>query len=234
MLKKFWEKEPILISFSGVVATIGALFLDIPKPADTLPMAQSSLATIQVFWLVLFTICLIRLFYSFIRLVIEEERAMQKKYDMPFAWPFSITLGGIFLTVIASFWQYIFSIYIVSISEFISMVFPGLIFILSFLLLVYVEKNLNKFTRFSYVIIMSFILSTFVTLAGIYSQQAILGYFYFYWTNRIYPILFLGLIIILIIIAMLRKKSLWELLSPKIKVVDDASVKGEKVKMDMK
>ena len=68
----------------------------------------------------------------------SEEQAVQKKYDMPFAWPFSLTLAGIFLIVIANYWEYIFSIYGSSLAQFLGMVFPGFIFI-GFLSLVRLE-----------------------------------------------------------------------------------------------
>lgn len=230
MLKKFWEKEPAFIGFSGIVATVGALFLNIPIPKNQ--AAQASLANIQVFWLILFIVCLIRLFYRFIRLVIESEQKMQKKYDLPFAWPFSVTLGGIFLIVIANFGTYIFNIYATPISEFISMVFPGFVFIGSFLLLIYVEKNPSKFTRFSYLVVVSFVGSTLLTLMGMYFQQAVLGYFYFYWTNLVYPVLFVGLLLTLIIVSLFRKKPLTELLSLKVKADDEVKPITEQVSVE--
>jgi len=232
MLKKFWDKELILIGFSGIVATIGALFLNIPKPSDQFPAAQSALADIQVFWLVLFTICLIRLFYTFIRLVTQEERVMQKKYDMPFAWPFSVTLGCIFFIVIANYWQYIFNIYGASLFQFTGMVFPGFVFIGSFLILVYVEKYPSKFTRLSYILILSFIGSTIFALAAAYTQQMIWGYFYVYWTGLSYPALFAIFSLTLIVIAFLRKKPLLEPLSLRIKVADEVGPINEESKVE--
>jgi len=217
MLKTFWEKESVLIGFSLATATIGALFLNVQAPKDNVN-AATALATIQVFWLVLLTLNLTILFFRFLALVVKEERSTQRKYDLPSIGAFSLTLGSIFLIVIVNFWEYIFSIYNTSISSFLGMIFPALISTGSFALMLYIEKHPNKFTRFSYIVVLSFIVSTYITLFGMFIQGAILGYFYLYWPRFVYPGVFVTFTLLLIVVSIIKKKSLVELRPLKIKV----------------
>lgn len=215
MFKVFWDKEKNFITFSGVIAALGALFLNIPSPQ--LEDAKIALANIQVFWLVLLTLSLAKLFFSFTTLTLKAEREMKKKYDLPMG-AFSMTVVITFLIVIGNFWRYIFDLYGKSFSSFIDIIFPALVAMGCAALLLFVEKRRNKFTRFSYIIILSFVSATTISAAGIYLQQGMIGYFYFYWLNLVLPGLFLVFALGLMISSKIKKKRLLEALPPEISV----------------
>jgi len=215
MFNLFWQKEKILIGFTGLVATLGALFLNIPVPA--VEDARLALANIQVFWLVLLTLSLTKLFFSFTALVIKTERDIKRKYDLPVG-AFSLTIGITFLVVIGNFWRYIIDLYGKSFFDFMNIIFPALVAMACMVLLLYVEKNRGKFTRFSYIIILSFIIAALTSVVGVYLQQTILGYFYFYWLNCVLPGAFIFFVAGLTIYSLLKKRSLFEVLPLEISV----------------
>lgn len=214
MFNQFWEKEKFFISLSTLAATLSALFLNIPTPQ--IENAKIALGNIQVFWLVLLTIGLAKLFFSFTALLIKTEKKWGKKYDLPVIGAFSATLAVAFLLVISNFWSYILSLYGNSVSGFMSMVFPGLVLMFFLLPLIFLEKSRGKFTRFFDIIIFSFMFSLTISALGIYIQEKILGYFYFYWLFLILPVLFFLFVASLMIISYFKKKPLFEVLSPEI------------------
>ncbi|TSC60455.1 MAG: hypothetical protein LiPW15_333 [Parcubacteria group bacterium LiPW_15] len=209
MLNKLWAKEKVLISLSGLIAALSALFLDIPVPQ--IEDAKIALANVQFFWLVLLTISLTKLFFSLIDLTIKTEKEIKKKYDLPIG-VFSMTLATILLMVLGNFWKYIFDLYGKSFWGFMDIVFPELVAVSCVLLLLFVEKKRSRFTRFSYIIVLSFVLGLLIGLAGIYIQEALIGYFYFYWLNLIFPGATIIVALGLMIFSYLKKKPLFSAL----------------------
>ncbi len=216
MLEKYWKEQSTLIKASGFIAGLGALFLSIPVPQ--LEEARTALANIQVFWLILLTACLAKIFYSFTKSLIKYEKEMKVKYDLPIVGLYSFTLGAIFLWVILNLWSYIFSLYNKESAKFLTMVFPGVVLVLCTLPMIFVEKNRSKFTRFSYIIIISAVVSTIVSALGIYFEQVAIGYFHLLWISIVLPALFIVLILGLVTLSLIKKKSLWEVLPLEISV----------------
>lgn len=206
MFDKFWKKEKTLITFSGLIATLGALFLNIPTPQ--IDDAKLALANIQVFWLIILTISLTKLFFSFLIMLIKIEKKMENKYDFPVGM-FSVTSAATLLLVVGNFWRYILDLYGKSFFQFITMVFPGVAFMLCSFLVIFVEKNRSKFTRFSYLVVISFIIALLISIEGVCIQQALLGYFYLYWFFPVLQISFMLCLVVFLGIMIIKNKKLF-------------------------
>jgi len=209
MIEKFFKKESFLLKIVGSIATIGALFLNIPTPA--LKEAGLFLANVQVFWLLIFTILLSILFIRLIKYLIKAEIRVQVKYNLFAVGTFSLTAGIIMLFIIWSLWGYILKLYIESLVPVLRIIVPGMIMAGILFLNIFVEKRKEKFTYFSTFIVDSFSLSLLISIAGISIQEGILGHFYFWWFYAALPIHFFALLAMEFIFIKLKGKNLFDL-----------------------
>lgn len=204
MFKEFWDKNPTLIKFTGFIIALNALFLNISIPQNQ--NAKWGLANIQVFSLFFLIVSLTILCFNFVKLLIKTEKRVGEKYDIPVGI-FSLTSIILSMWIILSFLVYIFSLYSSSLLEFLTIIFPAIILGIWVLLLVLSSKK--RFTLFSEIIINSFGLSALISFAGIYIQQGIIKYFYWYWIFKIFPISFLALFVILLMVVIIQKRKLF-------------------------
>lgn len=207
MFKEFWEKKKLSIQFTGFITGLGALFLNIPVPAQD--QAKIFLSNVQVFWLALFTICLISLSIDFIVFLFFYEKTVLSKYAIPTTGIFSLSLAAILLWVVVNLLGYISVLYQAPFSKLLEMVLPASAVYPCILLLIYVEKNKEKLSIFTQIIINSFVMAAFISIPGIYIQQAIVKHFSYYWIYVVFPISFIILSVLLIGLAKTKKKKLF-------------------------
>ncbi|MCX6716322.1 MAG: hypothetical protein NTV72_00110 [Candidatus Taylorbacteria bacterium] len=67
MLKEFWDKNKSLIEFTGVMAALSGIFINIERPSNIL--ALEALTNLKVFFLIVLLVFLIILSYSFIKMI---------------------------------------------------------------------------------------------------------------------------------------------------------------------
>src|SRR5882762_9904527 len=122
MFEQFWKEQNTLLKFTGFIAALGALFLNISSPQDQ--NAKLALANIQTFVLILLTIGLTILFVNFTKFLLKTERGILNKYDIPSSGLLTSLVAFIFLWVILSFGTYILGLYQYSFGVFMTMAFP--------------------------------------------------------------------------------------------------------------
>jgi hypothetical protein len=211
MFSKFWEKHCNFINFTGIIATAGALFLNIPNPASE--AAKSALVNIQIFLLILLIWCIVSLFISFIKLMFEKEKELSIKHDLPIRGAFSLITGFIFLWVTLNIANYIVNFDQSHSSYFIGMItISGIVMGLLYLLIV-VENHKDKFNLFWGIVIWSFVMSIFICGIGGFIQEKIIGYFYTYWIYLILPISFVLICLVVIFLCILKKRKLFEVMN---------------------
>lgn len=203
MFKDFWEQNKPTVQFAGFISALGGLFLNIPVPAQE--QGKHFLANVQVFWLVLFFIGLVYLSASFVKFIFHTEKRLQGKYDLPTMGVFSFTVAAVLLWVTASLFGYISTLYSSSFVELLNMTFPAIVLILCFQLLIFMEKRKNILPIFK-IMGNSLVLAILITITGIYLQQAVLKYFYFYWVFLIFPLSFFILFLFFMVLEKFRKK----------------------------
>ena len=209
MIEDFFRKESFLLKAVGSIATIGALWLNIPTP--TLKEAGLFLANVQVFWLLVFTILLSILFVRLIGYLIKAEIKVQAKYNLFAVGTFSLTVGIITLFIIWSLWGYILKLYIESLVSILKIVVPGMIMAAILFLNIFMEKRKEKFTYFSTFVVDTFSLSVLMSIAGISIQEGILGYFSFWWLYAALPINFFVLLVAESLFVKLKGKNLFDI-----------------------
>jgi len=208
MLVEFLEEKQKKAKFVGFVAALCALFMSVSSPI--LSQAKTALAVIQLFWLVLLTFGLTSLFFDFIKAVWKNQKTRSKKYDLPFDYVFSISLGCILGAVIFNLWSYMALLYTdILATLLVSLGLPMGTIIGAMLLMVFVEKHKNQFTLFSQILIISFALGFLTGSVGMYTQVALTKMYYFYWLSIVAPAATLLFFVIVVAINLFRKQKLF-------------------------
>jgi len=138
MIEQFYRQHKIHIQLVVIITTIGALFLNIPKPDDI--NIQNSLLNIQMFWLILITIGLSSVFIDFVSFIIKIEKKL-KKNKLPVYASFSIFSASVVFWFICNMWNYIILSYNDNFFEFSKMIYPGLSLVLGTLFLIFIAKK---------------------------------------------------------------------------------------------
>lgn len=209
MLKEFWIENNALIQITGIASAIGALFLNVDSPENE--MAKSALANIQVFCLLVMVVCLSLLFVVFVKLVVKKEKQLRLKYDAPIVGTFSIIVSPIFLWVIVNFIQYILNFDSKYSSYFLDMILASAVIVSVYFAMLWLEKNEEKLSLFTRVIVISFVASLSISLIGLVIQGLILKYVYFYWGILVLPVSFVLIFTTLLVILIIEKKALFSL-----------------------
>lgn len=204
MFKDFFNQEKLLIGVSGFITAIAGLFLNVVLPADVNMVTKTALQNIQAFWLLLLAALLTVLFVKFVGWVFKIERKSSKKYDVLTFAPISLSVGLLLLWVILNFFQFIINLYPQITAQYLGM--SVLLFLIP--LLVFLDKVSEKFSLFSQLLIISFVLSSSVSFIGLFIQGLILGYIYFYWGIFVLPSLFVIILLILTGIVKFQGKKL--------------------------
>ena len=199
MIQNFWEKEKTLIAFTGSITAIAGLFLNITTPQNK--AAISALVNIQVFWLVIVVVCLCKLFFSFLREIIEIDKRLKTFYI------FSISVGYVFLWIIINLLNYI-----VNFNNQYSSFLIGIIVLFGMLglcvwLPIWVDKH-NKFSILSKGVVWSFSMSAIIVLLGTAIENWIVKFISFFWFYGVLPISFVICLAIFIGICIYNKLKL--------------------------
>ncbi len=209
MFERFWKEQNTLLKFTGFIAAVGALFLNISPPQDQ--NAKLALANLQTFVLILLTIGLTMLFINFIKLLIKTEKSVLGKYDIPSTGLLSSILGIIFLWVILSLWTYILGLYQYSFAVFMEMAFPGITCFACFGLIIWMEKRCDKFTRFSHMMVYSFMITVLLSIVALYLGQTSLFRKYIGLSGNFILVTFFSCLSLSLIGLLFRNKRLFEI-----------------------
>ena len=193
--------------FVGFVAALCALFMSVSAPGDM--EAKKALAVIQLFWLVLLTLSLTSIFLDFGKYVWRAEREASKKYDVPFDYVATATIGVILGAVIANLWRYIFALYSEVLAVFTVMIaFPSLIAIGSVFIAIVIKRNETKIAPIFEILADSIIVGVLTGVAGMYLQESFTEFFYLYWFTIVAPSVAFTFFVFVVVMMLYRKKKL--------------------------
>jgi hypothetical protein len=208
MFKDFLDSNARLTQNTGIAAGVAALFLNVAKPGSE--ASRLALGNVQIFFLSVFAICLTVLAWRFVRFLFKKEKAWNKRYDFPrFILP--ATTAFMLLWIILNLLRYIIDIYPASFEQFIGMTLPIVLIMIFFVPVVYIEMHPEKFTLFSKIVVLSFLLSSVFAFLGAMVQGFFLKYIYFYWAIGVLPGLFIVIFLTGVIIALTKKQKLFSL-----------------------
>lgn len=194
--------------FVGFIAALCALFVSITPPK--IIEAKTALAIIQLFWLVLLTISLTSIFFDFVGYIREEEKTINKKYNLPFNFIFSSSLGLILALVVLNLWRYILALYTEIIAEFMVLYgFPFSIMIGCVVGAILLKKYEGKIYSIFEILADSIFTGILFSIFGFYAQEAFTKLFYPYWFFSVAPITSIGFFVLFVILAIYRKQKLF-------------------------
>ena len=171
MLRDFFKKEKELITFTGIIAALSALFLNVALPENE--GARTSLVDLQIFWLLLLVFCLFLLFISYIKSVFNKEKEIHEKYDVGIKGMFSLLIGYVFFWVIFSLLNYIINFQNTYPSQFLYMIESFGFLALLLWVTVLTEKYKNRIPSILGIVILS-VLTTFSFIFVIASIQQLI------------------------------------------------------------
>ena len=207
MIKDFFKTNRILVTNTGIVATVAALFLNVNPPENEI--AKLALGNLQIFSLFMLMICLIVLSVGFVKVLVRTESGLLKKHKIPRVGALSVTMGFVLVWIILNLAQYIGELYPASFKQFLGITLPGLALMSCFGLMVFVEKYENKFSLFSKIVVYDFLMSAGLIFICMFIQNIFLKYFFFYWTSFVLPVLFIAVLLTSVAVALVRKQKLF-------------------------
>lgn len=161
MLTKFYDNSEVLLKITGLLTTIAGLFLNINEPESE--KALTALGSVQALFITLFIVCAIFVLWRIVKVAWREEGDVFKRLGIPNLKLITLATTYVSAWIALVLVNFALVTYPQIQAPFTTMSVTALILMAAILPLEFVDRNIEKISRYSIMIIWSFSFSLIIS-----------------------------------------------------------------------
>ncbi len=147
MFHNYWEKNKSIVSFIALLITIGTLFLSIPTTNNK--VAENALENLRILWLLIITIGVFAVFWTFIPFLSNLEKEFKNKLQINTRDTISSIVILLLFWFLLNIWSYTWSLYKIQFKSLMSFINFGIAVTFSTFIIFLVKKTKERFPKIS-------------------------------------------------------------------------------------